>query len=122
PTSGRRAGRDPSVRSPVALAVGAVRQRSGADILTSVIIGYELYARLQRLMDRNGEWDGVTISGLVAPAIAGWLMGLDEARLAHALALGAARSATPAIVRRGDISATKSIANALVAQAGVQAA
>jgi 2-methylcitrate dehydratase len=36
--------------------------------------------------------------------------------------LGAARAPTPAIVRRGDISATKSIANALVAQAGVQAA
>jgi 2-methylcitrate dehydratase len=115
-------GGHPSDLIPVALAVGAARQRSGAAILTSIIIGYELYARLQQLMDRNGEWDGVTVSGLVAPAIAGRLMELDEGALAHALALGAARAPTPAIVRRGDISAAKSIANALVAQAGVQAA
>jgi hypothetical protein len=42
--------------------------RSGAAVLESIIIGYELYARLQQLMDRNGEWDSVTVSGLVAPA------------------------------------------------------
>jgi len=49
-------------------------------------------------------------------------MGLDEDRLAHAIALGAARAATPSIVRTGDISSTKSIASALVAEAGVQGA
>ncbi|HEY4265696.1 MAG TPA: MmgE/PrpD family protein, partial [Micropepsaceae bacterium] len=43
-------------------------------------------------------------------------------RLAHALALGASRAAVPAIVRTGHISAAKSIANALIAQSGVQAA
>src|SRR5258705_191501 len=66
-------GGHPSDLIPVALAVGAARQCSGAAILTSIIIGYELYARLQQLMDRNGEWDGVTVSGVVAPAIAGRL-------------------------------------------------
>jgi 2-methylcitrate dehydratase len=59
---------------------------------------------------------------LVAPAIAGRLMGLSEPQLAHALALGAARAATPSIVRSGEISAAKSLANALVAQSGAQAA
>jgi 2-methylcitrate dehydratase len=111
----------PSDNIPVALAMGAARGQSGRAILTSIVIGYELYARLQSLMDRGGPWDGVTVSGVVAPAIAGWLMGLDEDRLAHALALGAARSATPAIVRTGHISSAKSMANALVAQSGVQA-
>jgi len=111
----------PSDNIPVALAAGSSRQRSGHDILAAIVMGYELYARLQRAMDR-GQWDGVTASGQVAPAMAGWLMGLSLDRLAHALALGAARSATPSIVRTGDISATKSLANALVAQAGTQAA
>ncbi len=115
-------GGHPSDNIPVALAVGASRACSGAEILAAIVIGYELYARLQLLMDRGGHWDGVTVSGLVAPAIAGRLMGLDERRLAHALALGLARAATPAIVRRGDISAAKSIANATVAQSGVLAA
>ncbi len=115
-------GGHPSDLIPVALAVGAARGCSGAAILQSIIIGYELYARLQELMDRSSEWDSVTASGIVAPAMAGRLMGLDEDRLAHAIALGAARAATPSIVRTGDISSTKSIASALVAEAGVQGA
>ena len=112
----------PSDNIPVALATGSSRERSGRQILAAIVMGYELYARLQRAMDRGGQWDGVTASGLVAPAMAGRLMGLSVEKLAHALALGAARSATPSIVRTGDISATKSLANALVAQAGAQAA
>ena len=72
-------------------------------------------------MERDSAWDGVTVSGLVAPAMAGRLMGLDRRRLAHAIALSGARAATSTAVRFGDISAAKSIANALVAQNGVQA-
>jgi 2-methylcitrate dehydratase len=112
----------PSDNIPVALAIGAARQRPGREILAAIVLGYELYARLQQAMDRTGPWDGVTASGLVAPAMAGWLMSLSEKQLAHALALGAARAATPSLVRSGDISAAKSLANALVAQSGVQAA
>ena len=112
----------PSDNIPVAIAIGAARQRSGREILAAIVLCYELYARLQQAMDRAGPWDGVTASGLVAPAVAGWLMSLSERQLAHALALGAARAATPSIVRSGDISAAKSLANALVAQSGVQAA
>ncbi|HXJ02150.1 MAG TPA: MmgE/PrpD family protein [Micropepsaceae bacterium] len=112
----------PSDNIPVALALAAARGRSGAAMLAAIVLGYELYARLQKSMNRAGAWDGVTITGLVAPAMAGWLMGLDEDKLGHALAFGAARAATPAIVRTGHISSAKSIANALVAQSGVQAA
>jgi 2-methylcitrate dehydratase len=115
-------GGHPSDLIPVALAVGAARNCSGAAILQSIIIGYELYARLQQMMDRSGTWDSVTASGIVAPAMAGRLLGLDQDRLAHAIAFGAARAATPSIVRTGDISSTKSIASALVAEAGVQGA
>jgi len=115
-------GGHPSDNIPVALAAGTARAGSGAEILSAIVTGYELYARLQRMMDRGGAWDGVTVSGLVAAAIAGRLMRLDETRLAHTMALGLARAATPAIVRRGHISASKSIANALVAQSGMQAA
>ena len=115
-------GGHPSDNIPVALAVGSARARSGREILEAIVVGYELYSRLQRAMDRGGTIDGVTVSGLVAPAIAGRLMALNKERLAHALALGAARAVTPWIVRSGEISAAKSIANAMVAQSGVQAA
>ena len=119
---GPEIGGHPSDNIPVALALGEARRRSGADVLASIVLGYEIFGRLKGLMDPVGTWDEVTISGLVAPAIAGRLMQLDEEKLAHALSLGAARAATPAIVRGGHISAAKSIANALVAQSGVQGA
>jgi 2-methylcitrate dehydratase len=112
----------PSDNIPVALAVGSARGGSGRDILAAIVLGYELYARLQHAMDRAGPWDGVTASGLVAPAMAARLMGLSRSQLAHALALGAARAVTPSIVRGGHLSTAKSLANALVAQSGVQAA
>jgi 2-methylcitrate dehydratase len=53
--------------------------------------------------------------------MAGRLMGLDAMQLANALALSGARSITPIVVRQGDISAAKSVANSLVAQNGMQA-
>lgn len=114
-------GGHPSDNIPVALAIGECRGRHGRDVLAAIVVGYEIYGRLKTMMDRRGAWDGVTVSGVVAPAIAGRLMKLDEGRLAHALALGGTRAATPAIVRRGGISAAKSIANALVAESGVAA-
>src|SRR5580698_6177597 len=50
-----------------------------------------------------------------------WLLRLPEDKLAHAIALSAARAATPVAVREGGISAAKNIANALIAQNGMQA-
>ena len=49
-------------------------------------------------MDANSVWDGVSISGLVAPAIAGKLMGTDRGQLAHAI--GARRRARANAGRR----------------------
>jgi 2-methylcitrate dehydratase len=119
--SGPEIGGHPSDNIPVALAVGEWQGRKGRDLLTSIIMGYEIFGRLKRMMDPVGVWDEVTSSGLVAASIAGKLLALDSTRLAHALALAAARSATPAIVRGGHVSAAKSIANSLVAQSAVQA-
>lgn len=107
---------------PVALAMGEKYGSSGADVLEAVIIGYELYGRLRALTRYPNPFDGTSVSGLVAAAMAGRLMGLDRERQAHALALGASRSLTPGIVRKGRLSAAKSLANTLVAESGVQAA
>ena len=115
-------GGHPSDNIPVALAAGELRGASGREIIAAIVLGYEIFGRAKELMERDSAWDGVTASGLVAPAMAGRLMGLDAHRLAHAIALSGARAATSTAVRFGDISAAKSIANALVAQNGVQAA
>ncbi|HEY4406418.1 MAG TPA: MmgE/PrpD family protein [Xanthobacteraceae bacterium] len=115
-------GGHPSDNIPVALAAGEMCGAAGRDLIAAIVLGYELFGRAKELIARDSGWDGVTISGLVAPAIAGRLMGLDVQRLAHALALSGARAPTPLAVRHGAISAAKSFANALVAQNGMQAA
>ena len=120
PQSGARGGH-PSDNIPVALAAAELAHSRGRDLLAAIVLAYEIYGRGKALMDADSIWDGITISGLVAPAVAGWLLKLDGDRLAHAIALSAARAATPVAVREGGISAAKNIANALIAQNGMQA-
>jgi 2-methylcitrate dehydratase len=120
PVSGARGGH-PSDNIPVALAAAELAGASGPNLLAAIVLAYELYGRGKALMDADSPWDGISVSGIVAPAVAGWLMRLSGDRLAHGIALGAARAATPVAVREGGISAAKSIANALIAQNGMQA-
>jgi 2-methylcitrate dehydratase len=121
PASGARGGH-PSDNIPVALAAAELSSASGRDLLATILLGYEIYGRGKALMDAHSPWDGISISGLAAPAMAGRLMRLDGEKLAHAIALSAARAPTPVGVREGAMSAAKSIANALIAQNGMQAA
>ena len=107
---------------PVALAVAERSGSSGRAMLEAIAMGYQLFGRLREVMRFSSNWDNTSISGLVAAAMAGRLMGFDEVRQSHGLALAATRCATPKIVRWGAISAVKNLANALVAQSGVQAA
>ena len=120
PQSGARGGH-PSDNIPVALAAAESARSSGRDLLAAIVLAYEIYGRGKALMEADSVWDGITISGVVAPAVAGWLLQLSQHKLAHAIALGAARAATPVAVREGGISAAKNIANALIAQNGMQA-
>jgi 2-methylcitrate dehydratase len=115
-------GGHPSDNIVVALAMAEQCFRSTAEMIDAIIIGYELYGRLRNLMPYPSTFDGTSISGLVAAVMAGRMLGLDEKRQAHALALAAARSLTPGIVRKGHLSAAKSLTNALVAQSGALAA
>jgi 2-methylcitrate dehydratase len=117
-----RLGGHPSDNIAVALSVGEWRACSGRDVLAAIAMGYELYGRLQDLIDRESPWDHVSASGIVAPAIAGLLMGLPVDRLAHALAMGAAYCATMGAIRTGHISSLKMLSNAVVAETGTMAA
>jgi 2-methylcitrate dehydratase len=107
---------------PVALAVGERLSSTVRDVLDAIALNYELYGRLRAVMPEEEPWDGASVSGIVAAAMTGRLIGLDATRQAHALALAATRTAAPKIVRKGEISAAKNLANAFVAEAGLQAA
>ncbi len=118
---GPGSGGHPSDNIAVGLAVGEQQASSGRDALTAIIMGYELYCRLQDLAPESSPWDHVTASSLVAPAVAGRLMGLTTDQLSHALAFSVAHGNTLEAVRRGQLSTAKSLANALVAHTGVVA-
>ena len=120
PQSGAHGGH-PSDNIPVALAAAELAHSRGHDLLAAIVLAYEIYDRGKALMDADSVWDGISVSGVVAPAVAGRLMRLPEEKLAHAIALSAARAPTPVAVREGGISAAKNIANALIAQNGMQA-
>lgn len=107
---------------PVALATAEKFNVPASAMLDAIAMGYELFKRLRNLMPFTSAWDGTSVSGMVAAAIAGRMMGLDEAQQAHALALAASRSATPSVVRWGKLSGVKNLANAMIAQSGTMAA
>ncbi len=119
-TKSGQIGGHPSDNIPVALAAGELAGAAGRDVLAAIVVGYEIYGRFKEAMARDGDWDGIVVSGFASPAMAARLMGLDRLTLANALALSGARAPTPLVVRHGAISAAKSVANALVAQNGMQ--
>ena len=64
-------GGHPSDNIPVALAAGELTAATGIEIIAAIVVGYEIFGRCKDLMERDSAWDGVTVSGLAAPAMAG---------------------------------------------------
>ncbi|SDK25884.1 2-methylcitrate dehydratase [Aliiruegeria lutimaris] len=107
---------------PAALASAEHLGVSGLKTIEAIAMGYEMFGRLRNLMPFSSAWDGTSVSGMIAAAMYGRLAGFDLERQANALALAAIRCATPSVVRWGKLSGAKNLANAFIAQSGVQAA
>ena len=112
----------PSDMIPVALAMGERVDAPGRDVLAAIVLSYQIASRIPSRPD-GGEnsWDGATGTGVVASAVAGWLLKLSPERLANAMALGISHSGTLSIVRRGQLSAAKSLASSMAARTAVTA-
>ena len=108
----------PSDNIAVALSFGESQQSTGAELLAAIVLGYEIYGRLEDLADPASPWDHASVSSLVAPAMAGRLLKLDVDRLAHGMAISAAHGNTLSAVRFGQLSGAKNLANAIVASNG----
>ena len=111
----------PSDNIPVALAIGEREDRTVREVLSAIVMGYEVYGRVHDLMRIDCAWDNVSASGPVAAAMAGRLLGLPPEKLAHALALAMSHCHTLGIVRFGQLSAAKAMANSMVAHSSVMA-
>ena len=107
---------------PVALAIAEMTGATWSDTFETLVMGFEMFARLREVMPPSSSWDGASSCGLVAAAMTGRLMKLDAEAQAHALAFSATRCATPKVVRWGELTSIKNIAGALVAESAVRGA
>src|SRR5262245_23456696 len=120
PSDNAKLGGHPSDNLAAALALAEWRDLSGRDLMTALLIGYEVYGRVCKFLGPDLPWDHTMAFGLSVPAAAARLLGLDADRAAHAIALSAAQSAALGVVRRGQLSHSKFLASALAAERGVE--
>jgi 2-methylcitrate dehydratase len=109
-----------------ALAVAEMQGATGKALLLGLIAGYELEVRLRDAIaaKRREGFDDTSIEAqYAAAATAGKLLGLDEVKLANALAIAGSNANTLAEVRRGaELTPAKGSAEPMAARNGVFAA
>jgi 2-methylcitrate dehydratase PrpD len=83
-----------SVLVPVALAIGEYTNAAGKDIITALVLGYEVIIRLREAVDPTEEvflktFEKIDFSGLAfgATTVAGKLLGLNAEQIANAYGL-----------------------------------
>jgi 2-methylcitrate dehydratase len=103
----------PSDATGALLAVAESEGRSGRDLLTALVLTYEMQMRFSDLPVRRNLWhEGWDHSCSCAYASAtgvAKLLGLDATSIAHAIALSGARANTLSEIRVGDIPMDKAL-------------
>jgi len=119
----RGAGGHPSDLIPAALAVGEAVGASGAEVLRSVVLGYEINGALaSAVWLRERGWDqGLNVVAATS-MMAGSLLGLSRAELGHALALAVTPNVPVRQTRVGNLSMWKGCATAGAVRNGIFAA
>jgi 2-methylcitrate dehydratase len=118
---------------PAALALGEREHSKGLDVITAIVIGYELSARLMHSLvspsataptiEAKG-WNGDTRGIFVMPVVAGKLLGLNEEQMEHAIGISGSHNMILGIVdTHGEsYSMTKSLRFPRTAYGGTMAA
>jgi 2-methylcitrate dehydratase len=113
----------PSDNLAPVLAVGEAAGATGKDMLTAAIVAYEIQCRLCDASSlRKQGVDHVTYGSISSAIAAGKLMGLDVARLVHAIGLAGVCNVALRQTRSGELSMWKGCAFANAARNGVFAA
>jgi 2-methylcitrate dehydratase len=95
------------------LAVAATRGSSGADLITSLVVAYEVFARFgeSAYVRKEGFDQGVTV-GIALAAGLGNLLRMPVEQIGHAVALAAVNCISLRAIRAGTISMWKGAATA----------
>jgi 2-methylcitrate dehydratase len=116
-------GSHPSTNIGTVLAVGEAQGAPGKELILATNVAYEVQLRLRDACEPQPDgWDNSTLEHYSAAALAGKLLKLPVAQMAHALAIAAAHANTLAAVRRGKLSMWKAAAEAMSAKMGTFAA
>ena len=88
-------GSHPSEIIPTCLAVGETEQIDGKELITSMVLGYELSGRfihaIKRLPLENRGWSFDTRGAYITPLVAGRLMKLDVSQMENAFGISGCR-------------------------------
>ena len=113
----------PSDNIAAAMAVAEAEKRTGRDLITGIVLAYELQCRLcDAAAIRKRGWDHVTYASVSSTAAAAKLMGLDAAQIRDALAIAITTGNYLRQTRIGTISNWKAAAFAKAAKNAVEAA
>ena len=123
-----RLGIHPNELIPAALAVGERGHSSGKEVITAIVLAYDLAAKFvdassARPLESIG-WHYSTIAGFIVSLYTGKLLGLSREQLAHAVGIAGVHSATLGIIDAAGeaYNMTKNIGLPHVAHGGITAA
>jgi len=115
----------PSDIIPAALTPAEFRGATGKELLTAIVIAYELEMRLCRAAEpgvREVGWHHATLTQFVSPLVAGRILGLSEDQMVSAVGIAGSSHFTLGGVVAGHLTNMKNAADPLAVEAGVRAA
>jgi 2-methylcitrate dehydratase len=115
----------PSDIIPAALAPAEYRGVSGKELVTAIVIAYELEMRLCLAADpgiREIGWHHASLTQFVAPLVAGRILGLSEDQMVSAVGIAGSSHFTLGGVVASHLTNMKNAADPMATQAGVSAA
>ncbi len=115
----------PSDIIPAAIACGERTGRDGRELAAGIVLGYEFEQRICEAAFpgiRERGWHHATLTAFVSPIVAGRMLGLDAARIQHAIGISGCRHLTLGAAVSGKLSMIKNTVDPLATQSGVLAA
>jgi 2-methylcitrate dehydratase len=115
----------PSDIIPAALAPAEYRGLSGKELITAIVIAYELDMRLCLAADpgiREVGWHHASLTQFVSPLVAGRMLGLNEDQMVSAAGIAGSSHFTLGGVVASHLTNMKNAADPMATEAGVSAA
>ncbi len=116
-------GGHPSDMIPAVLALAEASRRDGRDVITAIVVAYEVFTRLADQV-HAGElgWDQGIFSVIGAACGAGKILGLSQEQMQHAISLAIVPNLPLGETRMGELAMWKGCAAASATRAGIFAA